>query len=393
MMQGHLAELTGLMHESFTGARIIKAYNLEETVLRGFRETTRKYVGHLMRVVRANELPSQLTEFLGALGIALVMLYVAFLTDRSQGSPGDFVAFVLSIVVMYQPIKSLIRLYNQLHLASAASERVFEYLEKPNPLVDPPNPVPLHAAGADLEFKDIDFQYADKPVLRKVNLSVKAGQLVALVGRSGSGKTTLTNLLLRFYDPQRGSVRIGGLDIRQAALKDLRRQIALVAQETILFNDTVRNNIALGRPGATDAEIEAAARHAYAHDFIMEKPGGYQAMVGEKGATLSMGQRQRITIARAILKDAPILVLDEATSALDTESERAVQAALESLMRGRTTLCIAHRLSTIQKADRIVVLKEGQIVETGSHAELLEQDGIYRKLYDLSAEPVNATAP
>lgn len=392
LMQGHLAELTGLMHESFTGARIIKAYNLEETVLRGFRETTRKYVGHLMRVVRANELPSQLTEFLGAVGVALVMLYVTFLTDRSHASPGDFVAFLLSIVVMYQPIKSVTRLYNQLHQAAAASERVFEYLEKPNPLVDPPSPVPLRAAGADLEFQHIDFQYAEKPVLRNVNLTVKAGQLVALVGRSGSGKTTLTNLLLRFYDPQRGSVRIGGTDIRQVSLKDLRRQIALVAQETILFNDTIRNNIALGRPGATDAEIEAAARHAYAHDFIMEKPGGYQAMVGEKGAALSMGQRQRITIARAILKDAPILVLDEATSALDTESERAVQAALESLMRGRTTLCIAHRLSTIQKADRIVVLEAGQIVEAGAHAELLGQNGIYRKLYDLSAEPVSATA-
>jgi len=227
-------------------------------------------------------------------------------------------------------------------------------------------------------------------VLRGINLTVTAGQVVALVGSSGSGKTTLTHLLLRFYDPQRGAVRIGRTDVRQVALKDLRRQIALVAQETILFNDTIRHNIALGRPGATGAEIETAAKHAYAHDFIIAKPEGYETVVGEKGITLSGGQRQRIAIARAILKDAPILVLDEATNALDAESERAVQAALEKLMVGRTTICIAHRLSTIQKADLIVVLEGGRIAESGTHAELIQARGVYFRLYEMQFEPVMA---
>jgi subfamily B ATP-binding cassette protein MsbA len=385
-MQGHISEMTDLMHESFTGNRIIKAYNLESAMLDRFKATARKYVGHIMRVIRANEIPSQLTEFLGAVGIALVLLYVQFQTDRK--TPGGFVAFVISIVVMYQPIKSLAKLHNQLNQAESASHRVFELLDTVNTVVDPPEPVPLNARNADIHFQNIDFSYGEKPVLRGINLTVKAGQLVALVGKSGSGKTTLTNLLMRFYDPQRGAVRIGGTDIRQAAIKDLRRQIALVSQETILFNDTVRHNIALGRPGASDLEIENAAKHAYAHEFILEKPGGYGAGVGEKGANLSMGQRQRVTIARAILKDAPILVLDEATSALDAESERAVQAALEKLMEGRTTICIAHRMSTIQKADRIVVLHEGRIVETGTHAELIRARGVYCRLYELQTESV-----
>ena len=385
-MQGHLSEMTDLMHESFTANRIIKAYNLEPAMIARFRDAARKYVGHIMRVLRANEIPSQLTEFLGAVGIALVLLYVQFQTDRSK-TPGDFVAFVLSIVVMYQPIKSLAKLHNQLHQAESASQRVFELLDTISTVVDPPAPVPLAAQHADIHFQNIDFSYGDKPVLRGINLIVKAGQLVALVGKSGSGKTTLTNLLLRFYDPQHGVVRIGGTDIRQGAIKDLRRQIALVSQETILFNDTIRHNIALGRPDANDADIETAAKHAYAHEFIVEKPGAYAAAVGEKGANLSMGQRQRITIARAILKDAPILVLDEATSSLDAESERAVQAALEKLMEGRTTICIAHRMSTIQKADVIVVLHEGRIVETGTHAELIQARGVYCRLYELQSEP------
>ena len=249
-----------------------------------------------------------------------------------------------------------------------------------------PNPCRSKARGADIHFENLEFDYGDKPVFCGIDLRVKAGQMVALVGASGSGKTTLANLLLRFYDPKRGAVRIGGTDIRQASIKDLRRQIALVAQETILFNDTIRSNIALGRPGASDAEIEAAAKHAYAHEFILQKPQGYDTVVGEKGAVLSVGQRQRITIARAILRNAPILVLDEATSALDTESERAVQAALEELMQDRTTLCIAHRLSTIQNADVIVVLDRGRIVEQGTHAELIKAGGYYYRLYNLQFE-------
>jgi len=220
-------------------------------------------------------------------------------------------------------------------------------------------------------------------VLRGVNLTIQPGQLLALVGPSGSGKTSLTNLLLRFYDPQRGTVRIGGTDIREFHTHDLRSQIAVVTQETILFNETVRRNIELGRPGASEADIIEAARHAHAYDFIMEKPGGFDFVIGEKGGQLSGGQRQRLAIARAVLRDAPILVLDEATSALDTESERAVQAALEELMKGRTTICIAHRLSTVQNADVIVVLDEGRLVEMGRHAELMKRGGLYQKLYEL----------
>jgi len=289
-------------------------------------------------------------------------------------------------VVMYQPIKNLARLHNQLQQASAASSKVFELLERRSSITDPLEPRPLQARGADIHFDHIDFDYDEKPVLRGINLTVKAGQFVALVGRTGSGKTTLTNLLLRFYDPKAGAVRIGGLDLRGVAIKDLRRQVALVTQDTILFNDTIRKNIALGRPGATEAEIEAAAKQARAHEFIMERPLGYDTLAGEKGSTLSGGQRQRITIARAFLRDAPILVLDEATNALDAETERAVQASLEEWRQGRTTICIAHRLSTIQSADLIVVLDDGRVVETGTHATLLAAGGAYSRLHQSSFE-------
>jgi ATP-binding cassette, subfamily B, bacterial MsbA len=386
-VQKHNAELTNLMHESFTGNRVIKAYNLEETVSAEFRATTQKYVGQLMRVVRANEIPSQLMEFFGATGIALVLLYLQhsmqFLPKSQQPKESDILTFILTIVMIYPPIKSLTRLHNQIHQARAASERVFQLLATENSVPEPAAPKMLHASNADIVIENVNFNYGEKPVLYNINLTVKSGQLVALVGASGSGKTTLANLLMRFYDPVRGAIQIGGVDLREVSTRDLRNQIAVVAQENILFNDTIRRNIELGRLGATNDEIIAAAKHAHAYEFIMQKPEGFDAVIGEKGVSLSGGQRQRIAIARAVLKNAPILVLDEATSALDTESERAVQTALDELMKGRTTICIAHRLSTVLHADLIVVLDQGRIVETGSHAELSQRGGVYQKLYEL----------
>jgi subfamily B ATP-binding cassette protein MsbA len=370
------------MHESFTGNRIIKAYNLEPTVAGQFRATTRGFVSNIMRVVRANEIPSQLVEAFAGVGVALVFYYVVFKTDRSM-TPGDFLQFIGSVFLIYQPVKQLTRLHTQLQQARAASERVFQLLETTSTVREPAQPVPLKAAGAEIQFTNVDFDYGDKAVLRDINLTIKAGSLIALVGASGSGKTTLTNLLLRFYDPRHGTVSIGGTDLRTVASHDLRRQIALVTQETLLFNDTIRQNLRYGRPEATDTEIEGAAQHAHAHEFILEKPQGYETVIGEKGVALSGGQRQRLAIARAIVKDAPILILDEATSSLDSASERIVQAALDDLMCGRTTICIAHRLSTIQKADLIVVLDHGRIVETGTHALLIQRGGLYRRLYEL----------
>ncbi|MDB6029266.1 MAG: lipid exporter, fused ATPase and inner rane subunit MsbA [Verrucomicrobiales bacterium] len=370
------------LHETFTAMRVVKAYNLENLLLERFKEISRQAVSLLMRLVRAQELPGPVIEFAGATGIALFFLFIASKTGNKP-TAADFTEFVGSIFLMYAPIKSLVRLNTQLEQARTLSERMFEFLGTENTVREPANPLPLHAKSGEIHFDNVTFSYGDKPVLKDIQLKVKPGQLVAFVGRSGSGKTTLTHLLLRFYDPQSGSIRIGGTDLREVFSKDLRDQIAIVTQETILFNDTIARNIELGRPGATRDEIIAAAKHAYAHDFIMEKPLGYDNPVGEKGGNLSGGQRQRITIARAILRNAPILILDEATNALDPESERAVQAALDGLMQGRTTFCVAHRLSTIVNADLIVVMQEGTIVETGTHHELLKKQGTYHMLYKL----------
>ncbi len=382
LIQMQFADISTIMHEAFTAARVVKAYNLEQKVSADFAQTAGNYVGQYMRLVRSMEIPGPLIEFFGAVGVGLFLLYVALVADV-KATPGGLLQLVGSVFLMYRPIKSLTRLHSQLEQARAASARVFQLLELRSDIVEPARTRPLQAAGADITFDGVVFSYGEKQVLPDFRLTVKAGKLVALVGSSGSGKTTVTNLLLRFYDPQQGAVRIGGTDIREIHSRDLRGQIAVVTQETILFNDTIRNNIALGRAGATEAEIVAAAQHAHAHEFICDKPQGYDTVIGEKGVALSGGQRQRLAIARAILKDAPILVLDEATSALDTESERHVQAALEDLMEGRTTICIAHRLSTIQKADLIVVMEQGRIVETGTHAELLAHGRVYRKLHDL----------
>jgi len=378
---GQMLNLGRVMHEALTGYRVVKAYNLEDRMTEEYRETARRGFSFNMRATRASELPGPIMEFIAGFGVALFLIYMKlFSTDPT---PGDLILFVGSIFSMYKPIKDLLRLRNSLHQAAVSGEVVFSLLDTQSDIAEPANPKPLKAAGAPIRFESLSFAYADKPAVHDVTLTVPSGKMVALVGQSGSGKTTLTNLLLRFYDPQSGCIRIGDTDIREVHSRDLRDQIAVVTQEVILFNDTIRNNLLLGRPGATEVEMIDAAKHAHAHEFILEKPEGYDTQIGERGAQLSGGQRQRIAIARAILRSAPILVLDEATSALDTESERMVQAALDDLMEGRTTICIAHRLSTIVKADLIVVLAEGRVVEQGAHAELLARNGVYRKLYDM----------
>ena len=381
-LQQQSAGLMQVMTETFTGHRVVKAYNLEAVVTAEFRATADRSTSNFMRIVRANEITSPIIDVLGATGMAIALIYMNS-TPGARPSTGDFTQLIMSIFLMYPPMKNLSRLHNQINQARAASERVFELLATKNSVPEPAAPKMLHADKADIVFENLDFSYGEKSVLHGINLRVKAGQLVALVGSSGSGKTTLANLLLRFYDPVHGTIKIGGVDLRDLSTRDLRNQIAVVAQENILFNDTIRRNIELGRLGATNEEIVAAAKHAYAIDFIEQKPEGFDTIIGEKGVSLSGGQRQRLAIARAVLKNAPILILDEATSALDTESERAVQAALDELMKGRTTICIAHRLSTVLHADIIVVLDQGRIVEQGRHEELVKRGGVYQKLYEL----------
>jgi len=294
-----------------------------------------------------------------------------------------FISFVVAMGMIYSPIKSLLNVYSIVQRSIGAAERVFEIIDEKPEITDCPDALSLERARGEVEFRDVSFSYNNEPVLSNVSLSAKKGEVIALVGPSGAGKTTLVSLIPRFYDVGGGSLRIDGIDIRSLKVFDLLQQIALVDQETILFNDTIANNIKYGKTDATDDEVERAAKAAYAHDFISEMPEGYRTNIGDRGVRLSGGQKQRLCIARAILKNAPILILDEATSALDTESEQMVQQAINNLMSNRTTFVIAHRLSTILHADTIVVLDKGVVVERGSHHQLLEAGGLYKKLYDM----------
>jgi subfamily B ATP-binding cassette protein MsbA len=373
-----------LMEESFTSLRIIKAFNLEDEVAERFARLAGQVRRHFLTLLHLVSLPGPIMEFLGALGLTAFLLYSVVV---SKEDPGDLVQFLGGVFLLYAPVKSMARLQVQLEQSRTAADDVFALLKIEPVLLEPGRPKPLKAAGAGIVFDRVRFGYEDQDVLHDIDLTVPAGTVVALVGPSGSGKTTLINLLLRFYDPVQGAIRIGNTDLREVRTHDLHDQVAVVTQETILFNDTIAHNIAVGKAGATPEEIREAARLANALDFIEAKPQGFDTCVGEKGVLLSGGERQRLAIARAVLKKAPILVLDEGLAALDSGTEQAVQEALSRVMHGQTTLCIAHRLSTVQHADLIVVLEHGRIVQQGTHADLIGCDGLYRNLFQCQFRP------
>jgi len=392
--QEELASFTGRLTQVFQGVRVIKAYRTEKYEARRAHEMIERIFALVYKSARVRSASHPIIESLGGMAVVMVIGYGGWQVMHHARTTGEFMSFILALLLAYEPLKRLSNMNANLQEGLAAAARVFSVLDTPATIQDHKNAKPLPPIEGNIEFQNVRFAYPDGTIaLDGINLKIKKAQSIALVGASGAGKSTIINLIPRFYDIQEGTILVDGIDIRDVTLDSLRQQIALVSQEIMLFDTTIRDNIAYGSFDATDKDIIDAAKAAAAHEFINVLPQGYNTMIGENGVKLSGGQRQRIAIARAMLKNAPILLLDEATSALDTDSERQVQSALKILMEGRTTLMVAHRLSTVVEANKIYVLHEGKIVESGDHKTLLESNGIYASLWQAqSTLPTSAAA-
>ena len=381
--QKSVARLNQLLQENFTGQRIVKAFAREDFEAERFKSANEHFRRVQMKLRIMRELSSPVMELLGAVGMAVIISYGGYHVIQGTTTPGTFFSFLAALLMLYAPIRGLSSAQNSIQEALAAAQRVFSVLDLEPGIMDRAGARVLPPLSRNIVYRHVSFSYGGNTVLTDIDFTVTKGDMVALVGPSGAGKTTLLNLLPRFYEVTAGTILVDGVDLREVSLASLRAQIGVVTQQTILFNETVRYNVAYGRLEATEAEIIQAIRAAHAYDFVMALPQGLDTIIGEQGVRLSGGERQRLAIARALLKDPPILILDEATSSLDSESEREVQQALDRLIEGRTTLVIAHRLSTVRHAHRLVVVDGGHIVETGTHEELLRLDGLYKRLYDM----------